>query len=125
MAFGFGRWKISEAGNGLDAILPVQKNEAFHTEVLRLNLMTFGTGQAWTHRPQAVQQSALTAYACLLREETRLLLFHGSAHGIYPRPLQPGPARTAISLSSPPEPISSPRHAAQRRVRAERSRRRG
>ena len=29
--------------------------------------MTFGTGHSWTHRAQAVQASALTTYACLLR----------------------------------------------------------
>jgi hypothetical protein len=60
MTLWFGRWKISGAGYGLDAILPVQKNEAFYAEIWRLNLMTPGTGQAWTHWPQAVQPSALT-----------------------------------------------------------------
>jgi hypothetical protein len=39
----------------------------FHAWVCRLNLMTFGTGHSWTHRAQAVQASALTTYACLLR----------------------------------------------------------
>jgi hypothetical protein len=38
-----------------------------HAWVCRLNLMTFGTGHSWTHRAQAVQASALTTYACLLR----------------------------------------------------------
>ena len=46
---------------------PSRKKEDFHAEVLRLNLMTFVTRHAWTHRAQAVQPSALTTYVCLLQ----------------------------------------------------------
>jgi hypothetical protein len=57
----------SETGDGHGGFLRSERIEdASHAEIRRFNLMTWGTGQTWTHRQQAVQPSALTTYACLL-----------------------------------------------------------